>query len=109
MAMLARLENEFQSSLLRHVRDEAHRFAITYHRRLRTRRSLSSSLDEIPGVGPKRKKALIKRFGSLKELSRASVEEIAALPEIPRTLAERIAEILGSRSSDLLVRLDILD
>jgi len=82
--------------LLRHVRDEAHRFAITYHRRLRTRRSLSSSLDEIPGVGPKRKKALIKRFGSLKELSRASVEEIAALPEIPQPLAERILEILGS-------------
>ncbi len=95
--------------LLRHVRDEAHRFAITYHRRLRTRRSLSSRLDEIPGVGPKRKKARIKRFGSLKELSQASVEEIVALPEIPQTLAERIAEILGSRSSDLLVRLDTLD
>jgi excinuclease ABC subunit C len=47
-------------------------------------------------VGPKRKKALIKRFGSLKELSRTSVEEIAALPEIPKALAERILEILGS-------------
>ena len=81
--------------LLRQIRDEAHRFAITYHRRLRARRSLSSQLDEIPGIGPKRRSALIKRFGSLDRLSRASIDEIASLPEIPSSLAERIAEILG--------------
>jgi len=81
--------------LLRQIRDEAHRFAITYHRRLRARRSLSSQLDEIPGVGPKRRSALIKHFGSLDRLSRASIEEISSLPEIPKPLAERIAEILG--------------
>ncbi len=81
--------------LLRQIRDEAHRFAITYHRRLRARRSLSSQLDEIPGVGPKRRSALIKHFGSLDRLSRASTDEIASLPEIPRPLAERIVESLG--------------
>jgi len=81
--------------LLRQIRDEAHRFAITYHRRLRARRSLASQLDEIPGIGPKRRSALIKRFGSLDRLSRASIEEISSLPEISRPLAERIVETLG--------------
>jgi excinuclease ABC subunit C len=85
--------------LLRQIRDEAHRFAIQYHRRLRSRRSLSSQLDEIPGIGPKRRSALIKRFGSLERLSRASVDEIAALPEISQPLAERIVEALGTRGS----------
>jgi len=78
--------------LLRAVRDEAHRFAITYHRRLRGRRSLASVLDEIPGIGPKRKAALIKRFGSLEGLSRAKVEEIVSLPKIPRSIAQEVAD-----------------
>ncbi len=81
--------------LLRHIRDEAHRFAITYHRKLRGKRSLASVLDEIPGVGPKRRKALIKAFGSLEKLKQASVDEIAALPEIPKSLAELIAQRLA--------------
>jgi excinuclease ABC subunit C len=80
--------------LLRHIRDEAHRFAITYHRKLREKRSLASVLDEIPGIGPKRRKALIKAFGSLEKLKQASVDEIAALPEIPRPLAKAIAQRL---------------
>lgn len=80
--------------LLRHIRDEAHRFAITYHRRLRTRHSLASRLDAIPGVGPKRKAALIKTFGSPSQLARASVKEIAAIPGISRSLAQKIAEQL---------------
>ena len=80
--------------LLRAVRDEAHRFAITYHRRLRGRRSLASVLDEIPGIGPKRKAALIKRFGSLEGLSRAKVEEIVSLPKIPRSIAQQVADRL---------------
>ncbi len=83
--------------LLRHIRDEAHRFAITYHRKLREKRSLASVLDEIPGIGPKRKKALIKAFGSLEKLKQASVDEIAALPEIPRSLAELIAQRLAGQ------------
>jgi len=80
--------------LLRQIRDEAHRFAITYHRRLRARRSLASRLDAIPGVGPKRKAALIKTFGSPSQLARASVKEIAAVPGISRSLAEKITEQL---------------
>ncbi len=84
--------------LLRHIRDEAHRFAITYHRKLRGKRSLSSVLDDIPGIGPKRKKALIQAFGSLDRLQKASVEDIVALPEIPNSLAESIAHrLLQSR------------
>ncbi len=84
--------------LLRHIRDEAHRFAITYHRKLRGKRSLSSVLDDIPGIGPKRKKALIQAFGSLDQLQKARIEEIAALPEIPNSLAESIAHrLLQSR------------
>lgn len=78
--------------LLRAVRDEAHRFAITYHRRLRGRRSLASVLDEIPGIGPKRKAALIKRFGSLAGLSRAKVEEIVSLSKIPRSIAQQVVD-----------------
>jgi excinuclease ABC subunit C len=80
--------------VLQHLRDEAHRFAITYHRQKRARRALASPLDDVPGVGPARKKALLKRFGSLARLSRASVEEIAATPgvgpEVARTVHERL-------------------
>jgi len=84
--------------LLRQIRDEAHRFAITYHRRLRAHRSLASVLDEIPGIGPKRKAALIKRFGSLEGLSRAKVEEIISLPKIPRSIAQTIVDRLQARA-----------
>jgi len=76
--------------LLRRIRDEAHRFAITYHRRLRSRRSLSSVLDEIPGIGPKRKAALMKAFGSVDRLSQASAPDVAGTAGISETLAERI-------------------
>jgi len=79
--------------LLRRIRDEAHRFAVTYHRKLRTKRSLSSVLDEIRGIGPKRKSALIKRFGSIDALARASVDEIAAVG-VPNELAARLLERL---------------
>jgi len=82
--------------LLRQIRDEAHRFAITYHRKLRGRRNLSSVLDEIPGVGKKRKAALIGHFGSLGKLSRATAEQIVTVPGIPQSLAERISQRLTS-------------
>jgi excinuclease ABC subunit C len=80
--------------VLQHLRDEAHRFAITYHRQKRAKRALVSPLDEIAGVGPSRKKALLKRFGSLTRLRDASVEEIAATPGIGPELAAAVYERL---------------
>ena len=80
--------------VLQHLRDEAHRFAITYHRQKRERRALSSPLDEIPGVGPSRKRALMKRFGSLTKIRQADVGELAATPGIGPQLAEGIHQRL---------------
>ena len=77
--------------VLQHVRDEAHRFAIEYHRKKRERRAMVSPLDEIPGVGPTRKRALLRRFGSLARLSRATQEEIASTPGVGPALAATIA------------------
>lgn len=86
--------------VLQHLRDEAHRFAITYHRQKRARRALASPLDEIPGVGPTRKRALLKRFGSLARLSRASAEEIAETPGVGPELARAVHERLHIPSDD---------
>ncbi|HEV2456809.1 MAG TPA: excinuclease ABC subunit UvrC, partial [Ktedonobacterales bacterium] len=82
--------------LLQRVRDEAHRFAITYHREVRSKRTFRSVLDEIPGIGPKRKKALIRRFGSARAIAVASVDELAAVDGFSRELAERVKEHIGS-------------
>ncbi len=76
--------------LLQRIRDEAHRFAIEYHRKLRSKRSVFSELDDIPGIGERRKKLLVNHFGSLKKLKSASVEEISVVPGIPNQIAERI-------------------
>ena len=76
--------------LVQRVRDEAHRFAITFHRQVRAKSSIQSALDTIPGVGPKRKKALLKKFGSVKAVREAEVEEIASTLGFTRTLAERV-------------------
>lgn len=81
--------------LLQRVRDEAHRFAITYHRQVRTGRTLRSQLDDIPGIGPKRKRALIKRFGSLKGIAAATVEQLAEVEGMTRDVAERVKEQIG--------------
>ena len=81
--------------LVQRIRDEAHRFAITYHRDVRGKRALRSELDEIPGIGPGRKKALLKRFGSVRRIREASVEEVAATPGISRDLAERLKSHLA--------------
>lgn len=78
------------AQLLQHIRDEAHRFAITYHRALRKKANFHSILEDIPGVGPKRRKRLLTHFGSLKKLKHASVEEIAATPSMTSQLAETI-------------------
>lgn len=80
--------------LLQRIRDEAHRFAITYNRKLRARRTLTSRLEEIPGIGPSRLNALLTRFGSVKGVEGASVEEISGLPGFNRTLALRILTYL---------------
>ena len=81
--------------LLQHIRDEAHRFAITYHKRLRSKRQTRSALDDISGIGPRRRAALLKHFGSVKKLAAATEEEIASTPGIPRTLAREIKRALG--------------
>ena len=80
--------------LVQRIRDEAHRFAITYHRDVRKKSGLHSALDDVPGVGPKRKKALLRKFGSLKAVKDASVEEIAATPGFTRAVAEKVLEAL---------------
>jgi excinuclease ABC subunit C len=80
--------------LVQRLRDEAHRFAITYHRTLRAKRTVRSAFDDLPGVGPKRRRELLKVFGSVKRVRDAPVEQIAAVPGISRALAERIKAIL---------------
>ena len=80
--------------LVQRLRDEAHRFAITYHRDLRAKRTVRSAFDDLPGVGPKRKRELLKVFGSIKRVREAPVEQIAAVPGIGRSLAERIKATL---------------
>ena len=75
---------------LQKVRDEAHRFAVTYHKKLRTRRTISSVLDQIPGVGPALRTSLLKTLGSAKAVRGASVAQLAAVPKVSPKLAERI-------------------
>jgi excinuclease ABC subunit C len=81
--------------LLQRVRDEAHRFALSYHRLLRRKRGIHSALDGIPGIGEKRKKALLKRFGNVARLKEASLEELQEVPGISAVLAELIRTSLG--------------
>jgi len=76
--------------LLERLRDEAHRFAITYHRKVRSKSQLKSSLDDIPGVGPKRQRALLKYFGSLKKIKVASLAELQEMPGLPGSIAEQV-------------------
>ncbi len=80
--------------LVQRIRDEAHRFAITYHRNLRKKRGMRSALDSVPGVGPKRKKALLRKFGTVKGIREAELDELAALPGMTRRLATSIKEHL---------------
>jgi excinuclease ABC subunit C len=76
--------------LLQRLRDEAHRFAVTYHRQVRARAATRSALDDLAGVGPARRRALLRVFGSSRALKSATVSEIAAVPGIGRALAQRI-------------------
>jgi len=82
--------------LLQRLRDEAHRFAITYHRKLRAKQQVKSLLDEVQGVGPARKRALLRVFGSTKQMRGATIDQIASVPGISRSLAEKIHQGLNA-------------
>ena len=81
--------------LLQRVRDEAHRFAITYHRSKRSKRMTASALDTVRGLGEHRRKALVSHFGSVARLRQASVEEITSVPGIGVATAKAVLEALG--------------
>lgn len=80
--------------ILQRARDEAHRFAISYHQKLRRREATASVLDDIPGIGPKRKKALLKKFGSVEVIKEASLEELRQTKGITLVLAQKVKEYL---------------
>ena len=80
--------------LVQRIRDEAHRFAITYHRNLRSKSGLRSSIDMVTGIGPKRKRMLLRRFGSIQGIKDAPVDDIAAVPGLTRSLAIRLKQTL---------------
>ena len=80
--------------LIKQVRDESHRFAITFHRELRDKAMTKSAIDDVPGVGPKRRRAIMKRFGSMRRLRAASEEQIAETPGVPAEVARAIYQAL---------------
>jgi excinuclease ABC subunit C len=80
--------------MIQRIRDEAHRFAITSHRKLRTKEGLASRLDAIPGIGPTRRKLLLNHFGSIHDIQEASLDELAAVQGITVKLAQSIKEQL---------------
>jgi len=86
--------------LLQQVRDEAHRFAITYHRLLRAKERLGSPLDTVPGIGPARRKTLLRHFGSLKRVYAATVEELTQVPGVTSAMAEAIQKQLRVESEE---------
>jgi excinuclease ABC subunit C len=86
--------------LLARIRDEAHRFAITYHQKLRGKGSIQSSLEAIPGIGEKRKRELLRHFGSLRALREADREQLAAVPTISSTLADAIWKSIHGEETD---------
>ena len=80
--------------ILQRARDEAHRFAISYHQKLRSKRGTASILDDIPGIGPKRKRALLKEFGSIEAVKEASINQLSQVERITPALAQRIKQYL---------------
>ena len=80
--------------LIKQVRDESHRFAITFHRELRDKAMTVSVLDDVPGVGPTRKRAIMRHFGSMKRLRAASEQEIAEVRGVPADVAKAVHEAL---------------
>jgi len=92
--------------LLQRVRDEAHRFAITYHKKLRTRQTLYSALDRIPGIGGARKRALLRAFGSVKRIEEATLEDLLKVPSVNAKIAQEILDTLRSSPSGYGARND---
>jgi excinuclease ABC subunit C len=88
--------------LLQRVRDEAHRFAITYHKTLRRKQTLHSELDHIAGIGAQRKTLLLRHFGSLKKVRNASLDELQAVPGLPQQVARHIFEYFHAHVADAL-------
>jgi excinuclease ABC subunit C len=86
--------------LLQRIRDEAHRFAITHHRSRRSKSMVESLLDDVPGLGEVRRKSLLKRFGSLRKLRAATVDEIAEVPGIGLRTAEAIVDALAQQQAE---------
>ena len=82
--------------LIQRIRNEAHRFAITYHRKLRSKKSLKSKLEDIPGIGPKKQKLLISKYKSLNKIKEASLEELASLPGFNMDLAQQLKKFIES-------------
>jgi len=82
--------------LIQQIRDEAHRFAITGHRQRRARARNTSVLEDIPGLGPKRRQQLLKQFGGLQEVARAGVEDLSRLPGISKQLAQKVYDAFHS-------------
>ena len=89
--------------LITRIQDEAHRFAIEYHRSLRSKTQVKSVLDDIPGVGPARRKALMRQFKSLEEIRQASVEELMEIPEMNERTAEEIVTFFASQTGQPVV------
>ena len=87
--------NSAELFILSRIRDEAHRFAVTFHKKLRRGRTLHSSLEDVPGVGPQRRRQLLRTFGSLKKVKEASVEELARAPGMTLAAAEAVVRYLG--------------
>ena len=97
-------QNTSELHLLARLRDEAHRFAITFHRKLRRERNFRSVLEEIPGIGDKRKRTLLAHFGSLKRIRAATVEDIAQVEGFNLQLAERVQRFLAAQSAEVEAR-----
>ena len=87
--------------LITRVQDEAHRFAIEYHRSLRSKAQVKSALDQVPGVGPSRRKALMRRFKSIEEVKNASVEALAGVDEIPESVARKIYDFFHNNGEEM--------
>ncbi len=92
--------------LLQRVRDEAHRFAITYQRQKRSKSMVESALDDVPGLGDTRRKAVLKHFGSLKRLRAASVDDVMGVPGVGRRTAEAIVAAVGTPAPDVVPAFD---
>lgn len=86
--------------MLQVLRDEAHRFAVSYHRKLRGKRTIASGLDGVPGIGPKKRQALLRQFGSIRRLRDAHIDEIAQVKGFSQKLAEQLKTHLGGQTTE---------